>query len=305
MSNPENFNSHRKALRAMRTSAASLGAAYILSGEEKYAKRATEILYEFFLDEKTYMAPHLEYAQAIPGVCSGRSIGIIDTLHLTEIPFVIEALQGSPHMTNEIFSGLKLWFSDYLRWMNESKNGIEERDCTNNHAICWHVQALSFAGFVGNKKIINECIERYKRVLLPNQMRWDGGFTDELGRTKPYAYSIFVLDNTVTLVHLATLFGGEDLWNYETEDGRGIKLGLDFLYPYLADKSSWFLPPDVEHYESWPARASFMVLAALKYSDTRYSELYNSLPYESNNDEVRRSIAIRQPILLIQNVNKL
>jgi len=299
MSNPENFNAHRQLLRGMRTSVASLAAGYKITGDERYAAHATRMLYEFFIDKDTYMAPHLEYAQAIPGVCDGRSIGIIDTLHLTEVPFAIKALKNSPSMTDGIYNGLKEWFSKYLAWMNTSQNGIEERDCTNNHAICWHVQALSFAGFVGNEAIIRECIERYKKILLPNQMRCDGGFTDELGRTKPYAYSIFVLDNAVSLVYLATLYGGEDLWSYETADGRGIKLGLDFLLPYLTDKSSWFLPPDVEHFEGWPAREAFMVLSGIKYNDKRYLELYSSLPPESDDDEVRRSTAIRQPILLI------
>lgn len=298
-SNPKNFNAHRHILRGMRTAVANLAAGYKISGREEFAGHAVRILYEFFLDEKTYMAPHLKYAQAIPGVCDGRGIGIIDTLHLVEIPFAVRALEKSPSMTKEILSGLKKWFSDYLEWMNTHENGIEERDCTNNHAICWHVQAISFAGFVGNEKIIGECAERYKTILLPNQMRADGGFTDELGRTKPYGYSIFVLDNAVSLVYLASLYGQEELWKYVTDDGRSIRLGLDFLFPYLKDKSKWFLPPDIEHFEGWPARASFMVLAGLYYQDKAYLDLYRSLPLESQDEEVRRSLAIRQPILLI------
>ena len=298
MSNPENFNAHRHILRKMRTSVATLAAAYKLTKNEKYSACAVRNLREFFLDRDTYMMPHLEYAQAIPGVCEGRGIGIIDTLHLVEIPFAIYALEKSPHMTADVLSGLKKWFSDYLSWMNESEKGKEERDTTNNHAICWHVQALSFAGFVGDKRLIKECADRYKTVLLPNQMRSDGGFTDELSRTKPYGYSIFVLDNAVSLVYLATLYGEEDLWEYSTPDGRSIKLGLDFLYPYIKDKSRWFLPPDVEHYDAWPTSASFMLLAARRFSHEGYLELFRTLPNDPTDDEVRRSLAIRMPILL-------
>ena len=82
-------------------------------------------------------------------------------------------------------------------------------------------------------------------------------------------------------------------------DGRSVKRGLDFLLPYLEDKSKWFLPPDVEHDEAWPAREAFMVLAAVQYEDARYGDLYRSLPFESEDDEVRRNTAIRQPILLL------
>ena len=301
-SNPDNFNAHRMILREMRTAVARLAAAYHITREEKYAEHAVRMLREFFLDEETKMLPHLKYAQAIPGVCDGRGIGIIDTLHLTEVPFAIGALESSTAMTDGILSGLKKWFSDYLDFMNEHPNGIEERDTTNNHATCWHVQALSFAGFVGNASIISECVERYKKIILPNQMREDGGFPLELGRTKPYAYSQFVLDNTVLLVHLATLYSGEDIWSYKTSDGRSIKRGLEFLLPYLLNKSKWFLPPDVEHFEGWPARSAFMLLAAERYKDDenlrKYLDLYLSLPEQTTDEEVLRSIPIREPYLL-------
>jgi len=297
-SNPNNFNYHRKCIRKMRTAVANLAAGYKISGREDYAAHAVHILKEFFLDEKTYMAPHLKYAQSIPGRSSGRGIGIIDTLHLVEIPFAVKALQESPSMSTNIWNGLKAWFGEYLKWMNTHPYGIEERDYKNNHAICWHVQALAYAGFVGARDIISECTERYKEILLPKQMRPDGGFEDELNRTKPYSYSIFVLDNAVTLVHLAALLG-EDLWSYESECGYSIKRGLDFLMPYIEDKSSWFLPDDIEHFDAWPARASFMVFAGLHYQDERYLRLYRSFPPESFNEEVRRNLAIRQPILLL------
>ena len=218
------------------------------------------------------------------------------------MPFAIKALEGSDAMTEEILTGLKRWFSDYLEFMTTHENGIAERGEPNNHSICWHVQALSFAGFVGCKRIVDECIDTYKKVLLPNQMRADGGFPDELGRTKPYAYSQFVLDNTVLLVHLATLYSGEDLWSYKTEDGKSIKLGLEFLLPYLIDKKRWFLPPDVEHFDGWPARSAFMLLAAERYKDDErlrgYLDLYLSLPSEITDEEVLRSIPIREPYLL-------
>ena len=295
--NPNNFTQHRTTLRAMRTAVANLAMGYKLFGEEKYAAHAVRILKEFFLDEETYMAPHLLYTQAVPGRCSGRAIGVIDTLHLTEVPAAIDALRSSPAMTEEIYDGLQKWFADYLLWMNTHPYGTTERDYFNNHAICWHVQAASFARFTKNEEILDACRERYKEVLLPRQMREDGAFTDELKRTKPYGYSIFVLDN---LVVLAWLLSDEthDLWHFTLEDGRGVEKGLAFLLPYLQNKDSWFLPPDVEHHESWPARAPFMVLAGLVSGDEQWKTLFDSLPEESFDFEVRRNLGIRWPTLV-------
>lgn len=166
-SNPDNFGHHRTCLRAMRTAVASLAMGYRLFGDERYAAHAVRILKEFFLDEATCMAPHLTYAQAIPGKCSGRGLGIIDTLHLTELPAAIDALRSSPAMTETVYTGLQQWFAAYLLWMDTHPNGIAERDYKNNHAICWHVQAAAFARFTGDTSMLEACRQRYKDVLLP------------------------------------------------------------------------------------------------------------------------------------------
>ena len=297
-SNPDNFNFHRLTLRRMRTSVSRLAIAYRLFGDERYATHATRMLREFFLDRDTYMEPHLLYAQGIPGVCLGRGIGIIDTLHLTELPFAIDALRGSAAMTDNIYGGLREWFSDYLDWITTHPYGLAEKNEPNNHGICWHVQALSFAKFVDRQSVIDECIDRYRTVILPMQMRLDGAFPLELQRTKPYNYSIFALDNTVTIVHLAALCG-EDLWSFALRDGRSIQTGLNFMLPFLENKSNWPLPPDIEHFDELPARASFMLFSGLHYRDERYLKLYESLAADTPDAEIRRNLAIREPLLML------
>ena len=63
------------------------------------SQKAVELLNVFFLDEYTRMNPHLLYAQAIPGRTKGRGIGIIDTLHLAEVPLAIRAITSSAAIT--------------------------------------------------------------------------------------------------------------------------------------------------------------------------------------------------------------
>lgn len=70
--NPDNFNGHRIIMRQMRTNVVFLTSAHVLTGQEEYADRAVTHLKEFFLDKETFMAPHLQYAQAILGICSER-----------------------------------------------------------------------------------------------------------------------------------------------------------------------------------------------------------------------------------------
>src|SRR5260370_28797580 len=82
--------------------------------------------------------------------------------------------------------------------MTTSKKGMDEREGKNNHGTCWVAQAAEFARYTGNAKLTAFCRERYKTVLFPNQIAADGGFPQELRRTRPYVYSLFNLDAMAT-----------------------------------------------------------------------------------------------------------
>ena len=293
--NPDNFDAHRMLLRQMRTLSSCLAAAWKLTADERFAERAVQILKEFFLDEETKMAPHLSYAQAIPGICDGRGIGIIDTIHLADVPFAVEALKNSRAMTEEIAGGIRQWFAEYLGWMLTSDNGIEEMNTDNNHSICFFMQAAVFALFTDNELIAGFCREHYKQVLI-RQMDTDGSFPRELARTKPYNYSIFVVDNLVTICHVLST-PEDSLWDYTDPDGRNIRKAVEFILPYLLDKNTWPYPSDVMHFDAFPARASFMLFAGYRLGIPELVELYEKLPWESEDEEARRNAAVRQPVL--------
>jgi len=296
--NPENFNQHRLAVRQLRDAVAALGAAYKLTAEDCYAAKAAELLRVFFLDPATRMNPHLNYAQAIPGVSSGRGIGIIDTLHLIEIPPVIEALQRSPAFPKETHAALKQWFADYTGWMLTSKNGRDEASTKNNHAVAFWLQVAVFARFTGDEVRLAECRRQFKEVFVPKQMATDGSFPAELKRTKPYAYSIFQLDNMATLCQVLST-PQDDLWSFTLPDGRGIKQAIAHLYPFLADKSQWPLKPDVQAWEGWPARQPSLLFAGIAFNEPKYLALWQHLPPDPTDDEVQRNIAITQPLLWV------
>lgn len=296
-SNPGNFNEHRKLLRRMGDQTVSLACAYSLTKEERFAKRAVSVLKEFFLDEETKINPHLSFAQSIPGICPGRGIGIIDTIHLADIPFAFWALQGSPAVTEDIQKGITDWFARYLGWMLTSENGIEEMNTRNNHSVCFFMQAAVFSLFTGNELIAGFCRRHFKEVLL-KQMARDGSFPEELSRTKPYNYSIFVVDNLASICQ-ALSTPEDDLWEYEDSEGRSMKKAVTFLLPYLLDKSLWPYPPDVMHFDAFPARTSFMVFAGYRLKIPELTILYERLPFKTDDEEARRNRAVRQPMLWI------
>lgn len=295
-SNPNNFTAHRICVNQLRNAVAALGAAYRVTGEDRYAAKSADLLRVFFLDPDTRMHPQLDFAQAIPGRTPGRGIGIIDTLHLIEIPPAIETMADSPAFPPAILAGLKQWFRDYTHWMLTSKNGRKEADTKNNHAVAYWLQIASFARFTGDEKSLAECRWRFKEVFVPDQMAQDGSFPLELKRTKPYAYSIFQLDNMATLCQVLST-PEDNLWEFELPDGRGIRKAMAYLYPYLADKSTWPLDPDVQSWDGWPARQPSLMFAGLALDEPRYLDLWKRLNPDPTDPEIRRNIAITQPLL--------
>jgi hypothetical protein len=301
LSNPDIFSAHRMAMRHMKDAVAALAAAYALTGDDKYVRKTDELLKVFFLDEKTRMNPNLNCAQAVLGESSGRSWGIIDTLHLAELPVAVRFLEKSPAFDPAMDRGLKKWFSDYIQWLTTSTNGVKEMNALNNHSVAYFVQLASFAQFTGDKKMLEFSRRRFEEVLLPNQMAADGSFPRELQRTKPYGYSIFQADNVAILCVLLSK-PKDDLWKFRLPDGRTPKDSVNFIYPYLADKNKWLADgrgKDVAHWEDWPVRQPCLLFACEESGDRKFFDLWEKLDANPTDLEIRRNMAVAQPLLWI------
>ena len=302
-SNPENFAAHRHCVMQLRDAVAALGAAYLLTSEDRYAAKAATLLQVFFVDPATRMNPSLQYAQAIPGVSPGRGIGIIDTLHLAEVPLAVRAMENSKAFHPAVLARVKQWFRDYTAWMTTSKNGSDEANAGNNHAVAFWLQVACFSRLTGDDSQLAECRRRFKEVFVARQMTNDGSFPAELRRTKPYGYSIFQLDNMATLCQVASVVE-DDLWKFQLPDGRGIARAMAFLHPYLADKSKWPYKPDVQAWAGWPARQPGLLFAGVALREPKYLELWKKLPADPTDPEIRRNIAITQPVLWLDRHSK-
>jgi hypothetical protein len=169
-SNPANFADHRKAMIRLSVEMPALTAAFVLTGKKEYARSAAAWLRAWFVMAETRMNPHLEYAQGYKGGPTGRSYGVIGTLHLVEVARAATRVQ--PAMSSADWEAVRGWFTAYLTWMNTSKKGSTERDSTNNHATCWGLQAAEFARLTGDDAMRGDVRRRYETVLLP---RADGG----------------------------------------------------------------------------------------------------------------------------------
>lgn len=298
MTNPDNFVEHRRALMRLSVQVPALTAAYRITGDKRYARHAAEHLRAWFIDQSTRMNPNLQYAQAIHGRTTGRGIGIIDTIHLVEVTRAIEILKDSSALSMTELGAITHWFKDYLVWMTTSKNGIEERDAKNNHGTCWVMQVAAFAHLTGNKALLDYCRNRFKQVLVPNQIAANGSFPEELRRTKPYGYSLFNLEAMATICQLLSTWQ-DDLFEFQTADGRGFAGAMEYMAPFMRDKKSWPLKPDVMYDSEWPMRQNSLLFAGIALKHPDYLELWKKLPADSKVEEVIRNFFIRQPVLWV------
>jgi hypothetical protein len=298
LSNPDNFDDHRRAMRRLSVQLPALAAAFRLTGDTRYAEHAARHLRAWFVSEETRMAPHLRYAQAIRGRVTGRGVGIIDTLHLVEVARAFEALAGAQALSEAERAAVRSWFGSYVAWMTTHEYGIAERDMRNNHATCWALQVAAFARVAGRDDLVAFCRERFKTVLVPNQMAADGSFPEETRRTKPYAYSLFNLEALSAIAQLLSE-PGSDLWRFTLPDGRGLGRALSFMVPYIRDRERWPWPKDVMYDDQWPMRQTSLLFGGLALGEPAYLELWSKLPADSEVEEVVRNFFVRQPLLWV------
>jgi hypothetical protein len=300
--NPENFTAHREAMVRLSLQVPALAAAWRITREgaarKKYAAKVSEHLRAWFVDEATKMNPNLEFAQAISGVNKGRGIGIIDTVHLVEVARSAELLEQGGALDAATAAGVRAWFAAYVEWMTTSKNGAEERDAKNNHGSCWVMQVAEFATYTRNEKWISWCRDRFRTKLVPEQIAADGSLPLELARTKPYSYALFDMDILSTICQILSK-PGDNLWAFTTADGRGMKKAIAYMVPFIADKKTWPLKPDVEYFESLPVRQPSLLFGGLAYDQPEWIALWKKLDADPKVGEIIRNFPVRQPVLWV------
>jgi Alginate lyase len=269
--NPETRNfSDRKRIDEMASAVETLALAYYFKGDEAYATKAAELLRIWFINPETRMNPNFEYGQAVPGVNTGRGNGLIEARFLARIADAIGLLAGSKSWKDDDQKAVEKWYSEFLKWMQESRIGREEANAKNNHGTYYDVQAVTYALFIGKKEWAKEILETAKTKRIALQIEPDGHQPLETQRTKGWGYSVGNLQGLMTLATLGENLN-VDLWNFQTMDGRSIRKALDYLIPFACEQKKW----PYQQIGEWPPEMLFPLIrkAAEKYPDQRYKSL--------------------------------
>ncbi len=268
--NPESHDEHSDSPRMGRvcSSAQTLALAWHFTGKDAYAEQAAKLLRVWFLDPATRMNPNFNFAQAVPGVNTGRGTGMIESRSVVPAMDAVGLLAGSKTWTKADDDGMKAWMGEFLTWAQTSPNGKDEAAAKNNHGSFYDEQIVMLALFLGKEELAKKTLEAVKTRRIAVQIKADGSQPLELSRADSFGYSRF---NIEALVHLATMgeHVGVDLWHYQSPEGGGLRQAISFLLPYVEDQDKpW---PYENGKKATRNLASELWRAAAVYGDERFA----------------------------------
>jgi hypothetical protein len=266
-----------------------LALAFYLTGNSAYGARAALLIRTWFLDPATRMNPNLEFGQGIPGINTGRGIGLIETRSLMSVTDAAGLLAGSKDWSAADQSGLSAWLQQFLTWMRTSQKGKDEDAAKNNHGTWYDLQVVDYALFLSDRQLAIDTLERVKTRRIAVQIEPDGRQPLELARTNAFSYSIGNLDGLMQLAWLGKQVG-VDLWGFHTEDKRSIRAAFDVLLPYGLGAKQW----DYQQIGGFHGDALLHVLerAEMQYQDPHYAAAIEQLGKGKDDLE---TVLLRQP----------
>lgn len=291
--NPEvDRGTDRPALGRMLGAVNTLALAYYFTNEPRYAEHAALLVRTWFLDPATRMNPHLDFGQYIPGINTGRGIGLIETAHLGQLCDDLALLDGCPTWTSDDARGFHDWLTAYFTWLTTSKNGRDEAAAENNHGTWYDAQAASIALTLGKTDAARAILSTGLKKRLEFEIEPDGSQPRELARTKSLSYSTMNLAAMFTNARLAGDIG-LDWWQHASADGRSLHAALNYLAPYADPKKSW---PKKDLIEG--DRASIVALVAegtQHWNDPVLANLLSRFGDEAENRSARWHLLLNVP----------
>jgi hypothetical protein len=218
---------------------------------------------------------------------------ILDLAPLAEILVALPFLALDPDLSDAIHK----WCQDYLTWLTTNRAALLARDDRSRHGTSWLLQTAALARLTADDKILADCRHRYKTSTLRGQIDANGYFMHELPTANPYRNSLWNLDLLAGVcVLLSTRF--ESLWDFELQDGPGMRSAIARHAMYIKSREKWPYPSDATHFNLLPCRRPALAFAGRAYSEPDYVTLWRSLtPNEPTEPDLLRAFPIRQPLL--------
>lgn len=245
------------------------------SENEIYAKKAADFIKTWFINPDTRMNPNINHGQALPGINTGRDIGVIDFSILPECLDHIELIKGSKYWSKKDQKKLNKWLAEFLNWYLTSRIALAESRKPNNHGSYYDYQVAYMSLYLGEEQTTLGILEGAKR-RIDWQILIDGRQPEELIRTRSFEYSIVNLNALARLAVIGEK-AGVDLWGYQSEQNSNLTKALDFVVGHMDKMGQWPGQQIVEvNYTAklWP----LLVLAHKTFPGKGYDKVIANFP---------------------------
>lgn len=251
----------------------------------RYTAHAAGLLQGWFVEPVTRLV-------ATPALTAYEPL--LNTSALAEVAIALSFLRLGAELTNAVHG----WFREYLSYLTTARTALLARDAKNHHGSSWMLQVAAFAKLLGDEATTADTRHRFKTSLLRAQINGDGFFPHELPSENPLRDSLFNLDLLAGVsVLLSTRF--ESVWDYELQDGPGMRAAVSRHLPYLRDRSTWPYRADRTHFKEMHGRRPVLAFAARAYAQPEYAALFTALSGDAQPTETDLlwAFPIRQPLL--------
>ncbi|KAL1895224.1 hypothetical protein Sste5346_005369 [Sporothrix stenoceras] len=230
-----------------------LALAAYYTDDTRYADHAALVLRTWFVAPATAMRPSLNHAQLIPGINTGRAIGIIDfSQSYASVLDAAVLLRAATSWTDEDEVGFKVWNTTFLSWLVDGDFGKTEHAEHNNHGGFAAMLVASIAAYVGDTEQVAKEVAFAVEEHVPKTITADGQQPAELARTRSWHYSTF---NLLALTRLAMVAERaaelHDSRAEQTQEGKRAERGQK-LWPSLFAAIEYVLPAATGGEDKWP-----------------------------------------------------
>ena len=194
-------------------------------------------------------------------------------------------------------AAIRAWFAELLHQLNTARTAGLAKDRKDHIGGVWLLLAAACAHSLADETALVDLRHHFRSVTLRAQILADGTFPHELSTRSPYRNSLFALDLLAGAAELlSTRF--ESLWDFQLQDGPGLRAAIAKHAPWIANRGSWPYPADQALFHDLPCRRPALLLAGRAFAHPDYITIWRSLtPPEPTNPTLLAAFPIRQPLL--------
>ncbi len=295
------YRDHATALRGFSNTVATLTAAYVLTHDDAYALRAGRHLYAWFVAPATRMNPQLTFAGFDPKgkATVGPPAGVVDGAPLGEVARAMSFLTDTAALSPPDAETAHQWFATLLAWMNNAREPVIAREAKDHTASAWLLLASAISRSLRDSAVLDACTHRFRKPTLRNQISAEGVFPHEITTAFPLRSTLLNFDLLAAACQLlSTSF--DPLWQYELEDGPGMRSVAALLFPILQDRAKWPYVADPMYFHDLPGKRAGLLFAGRAFDRPEYVETWRSTPAPNMDvlpEPVASSFVVHEPLL--------